>query len=706
MQSYATARYIVQNPKSQLSQNNLVFIYPVIVDKTLLNYTNLVRDFISVSMLKELFTSNFLSLVNITSQIKPVDNQVSLPELLGRTLMGRMGGGGGLGRGGGQGGGIGRSFDISTRKDELQRKINQKLEYLSKLLETDPRYSQLRPQVEIVTLQNMIDVPIIVGTKSLPLNSLTLMLVILISFAYNLPLTSEQNLNRIFTAIRSITPDELSTLLTNVEEMKPRDISPVSRIISGTIGRAINIVKRALIGSKVSNLRSIPAPKRQDKLIGHDAAYKLLKITDQEIKQVELFFRFCLSRDLLYSQYKLSTPSNLTATKVLNKESQTVLTSEVSKLVNEIHDTVSTLFNTIVLASSKLLLPSDAQCATMLFSGDYDHQVLYNRFFAEGDSNTESMVDCLEKFFLNEFIESLRASLGKIKLEPDPTKLKEIKQLIKMDDVTDSLVQQMSNESTDFRVLELTQPAVERLLDFLAEYYGRLNSQNKKFQRIFSKIFGEDTPIIVNKIEDCIKSKLEKYFNIIYTRSQKCPNPTLTISSVFDNNNNSSSISINEYLKLLFDALSEILVFMITKLIIRMILRLVDIVKADIEVSLMDAAEYPNYTLVFPVELAASIHTAFVARNWKNLVYDDMAGGNAYNLNQNYLKGIVKVLNNRLQIPNLIVIDDRNQEMYYKLMFMPSIEKIKLQSVQHYIDTNIQLMQQSLQSQAGNQYMW
>ena len=108
-----------------------------------------------------------------------------------------------------------------------------------------------------------------------------------------------------------------------------------------------------------------------------------------------------------------------------------------------------------------------------------------------------------------------------------------------------------------------------------------------------------------------------------------------------------------------------------------------DHLEVEVETVINDALDLPNYTLVLPVETVAMLHSAVVSKTWRNLI----ESGNTQNtnLNDNYIKGIVKFIHKRINVPNLIVIDSRNNQVFYKLQYMSQVNKSTIRVFETYI---------------------
>ena len=72
---------------------------------------------------------------------------------------------------------------------------------------------------------------------------------------------------------------------------------------------------------------------------------------------------------------------------------------------------------------------------------------------------------------------------------------------------------------------------------------------------------------------------------------------------------------------------------------------------------------------------------AFVAKNWKSLL-SGPGSQQIRNVGDNYIKGVMKFMKNRLRIPNLIIVDDKKGDVYYHFMHQSSPQKTKVRTLE------------------------
>ena len=58
-------------------------------------------------------------------------------------------------------------------------------------------------------------------------------------------------------------------------------------------------------------------------------------------------------------------------------------------------------------------------------------------------------------------------------------------------------------------------------------------------------------------------------------------------------------------------------------------------------------------------------------------------------VNDSYTKAIIKYVSKRLDVPNLIVVDSRKGDIYYKLMNQTDINKTKITTIDTFIQSKL-----------------
>jgi len=126
----------------------------------------------------------------------------------------------------------------------------------------------------------------------------------------------------------------------------------------------------------------------------------------------------------------------------------------------------------------------------------------------------------------------------------------------------------------------------------------------------------------------------------------------------------------------------------------------------DLETVSTEVTAWPNYTLVLPVEIVTALHAAIMGKSWKHMLSGGQIGqdldktakpmtkeqvstSGISDVNDTYVKSVVKFVSNRLQVPNLIVVDSKRNEIYYKLMNQTDVNKTKLQTITTFVQSKL-----------------
>ena len=155
---YSKSTTGLRQPKNIKDQQfKLVFIYPMLVDSKLSKYTDLLRSYISTNMLKEIYTSNALNILSMASSISPlIDENGNIVDVEGGDSdSSRMGE---------------KRLTQQSVRYEVEQRVKEKTYHIKRLLDVDPQLKQYKPFLEMITLNNFIDVPVIVGTKAYPVD--------------------------------------------------------------------------------------------------------------------------------------------------------------------------------------------------------------------------------------------------------------------------------------------------------------------------------------------------------------------------------------------------------------------------------------------------------------------------------------------------------------------------------------------------------
>lgn len=212
-------RGLKQSSSIKDQDNKLIFTFPILCEKSVSSNLQLIRKFISVSILKELIVNNSINIIKLSSYVPgygETEKSINAQEIMVNSMKGLNS--------------LNNSqsisdiranmyndSDLAQRKYELQNKINEKTAYIQQFLESDAKLKNLLPYIEILTLNNFINVPVIVGTKGYPMEQAPLFLIILGSLGTNKPLNSPNNVSYIIAEYKKYKPEEFWKILNTLE---------------------------------------------------------------------------------------------------------------------------------------------------------------------------------------------------------------------------------------------------------------------------------------------------------------------------------------------------------------------------------------------------------------------------------------------------------------------------------------------------------
>jgi hypothetical protein len=144
---------------------------------------------------------------------------------------------------------------------------------------------------------------------------------------------------------------------------------------------------------------------------------------------------------------------------------------------------------------------------------------------------------------------------------------------------------------------------------------------------------------------------------------------------------------------------------------------------ADLEMVKNEVTSWPNYTLVLPVEIVLALHAALMGMSWEHLLRggqfgeslktktiktidnvtgvkittekskpltkDQVSRNPMTDVSNSYIKPAIKYIANRLEVPNLIVVDAKKGDIYYKFMNQTDVNKTKISTIGTFIDSKV-----------------
>ena len=117
----------------------------------------------------------------------------------------------------------------------------------------------------------------------------------------------------------------------------------------------------------------------------------------------------------------------------------------------------------------------------------------------------------------------------------------------------------------------------------------------------------------------------------------------------------------------------------------------------DIKIQKKDVLDFPNYTLILPINIFRFLYVFYTSNRLKTLMESNSPSTNkeladalfqttnTFIPNASILK-MIEIMNDRLKIPNIVVVDEIGDTVYYQFMYMQKPAKTKLSNLESYIN--------------------
>ena len=684
-------------------QQKLIFIYPMLfADKIKVPnaqaFETTMRDFISVTFLSDLFIQNTFNVVGMANQIRPlwdenrqtVDPTTALVKSLQQ-------------QGVYTSGPVTPNYPVGPEHTQaLQYKINQKTAVIQQLVKSDPKMAKTRPFIEVITLGNMIEVPVIVGTAQYPVDTLTLMYTLIAAIGLNRKLNNEQDLDVIFHELETLDEKKYWNLLNNLTRTKQetgdladwfreRAFSGM-RAISGSHAIRSNVptIARAA-GNLASRLQKrIENPPELNPQ--HELLAPLL-LNKQDIDQTKLYFKFVLNPKFAKTQFGIDASNEDSR---LSDLSQAKLQGELYKIhevtMSAYAKLIGTLGNSLILSISNLVSTTDSTVDIM-------SEKLENI-----DKNMLAGIDTQ----LNEILIGIDNGLKGSSAQESKIKIDILKDLCKInssEDLNDYMDQAVSMDvsvvSGDFDLSKF-----KTFVSFFNDFANVSSSMASKMENEIKYLSSDQEQasmaVRFDTLQKTINSSIVKLFKP-FMDDLSDPNSDSRLSQVSQaTNNDIRTRTIPKFAS----GLSQIFYFVLLSQLQASLCKFILVADIDIETASNEVTSWPNYTLTLPVEIVLALHAAIMGTSWKHmlsggqigkeltdkntqLTKDQVSKASMFNANESYIKGIVKFICQRLDVPNLIVVDSKKGDIYYKLMNQTSVNKTKITTIETFIQSKL-----------------
>ena len=727
MPTYSREVGAMRNPADNAdTMKRLIFIYPFGIDQSLVNIPfqtavkgdmdtlgDALRAFFSVSVLKEIFTSNALNLVTLASTYQRMERQTTRSSVLINSLM----------RGGStrdQNNPLNSSmiddpakttYDIPQLDSAvLQQKVNEKFKRIKDSLRTDPRLKKMLPFMEVITLGNLLDVPVITGTAQFQLDTGALFTLLaaavsqrrristwsevraLTSALKNMP---DQSVYDIFTVLSNVenTPSIPNTVLGNSLLPPPSSDGQKLQQLNNMFAREMNAEKKLRIKAEIDSVQ-------------RDYAYNNIAILkDNKIKELERNFLFMTDPQQLMARYGLSNATAQASYAATKVNSQTELLFDRTKQqMLDFFGGADALFSSVYMLLSPMVQTNSGRVGTAYdITTRQPVQTAQTQYWNHTYlSMKQDLVNSFADGF-DEFMDKFKRYFDtKIREDIESTSIKISDMNKSCDGAREDFIALMNffNDTLSSSQIYPTfgYNDVSKFSDSLDKIVTKFSAVKKSTYDALTKFFGGDN---MRQIDNVMNILFSNTFDSFFTKFNATSDPTSPLQArIFalespDANNNSSMANARRK-NMHYQVLSQ--VAEVAKLVAQTVFLLVFRVNlceyvqvADIEFSAAkaDVLDLPNYCLVLPLEIVQALMVLYTKRNLTQAVLSSGSGFNP--LNASNIKGLVKTLRIQLGIPNLMVFDKKRNELYYSFKYLgTTTEKLKMPAVEAFVKHHIQ----------------
>jgi len=642
--------------------SNLIFVYPLLFDKYLFKrWDGILRDFLTAQFISQIKISNVLNITQ--SAVQGYGQTAGMPYLNPAEILNQA-----LSNNNSEVYSAALQTQLNAIQAQQFNSQNQNrvsnTEYAYKLQEfrqfikhqvlTDPIYDGLRPAFSIISMENsLLDVPLIVGTKSYKIDSSALYWILFISLLNNSGLTLN-SFYKIEELINNLPKGAFIELISSANLVPP---------VSGT-----------------TNVDTVYNQLRQDTNVSLRRALETFKKVATTLNDFESDIGFSTSISAEAVQYSnvLSTSIAEQAemkSKITGLLNQTIVTSVFPVLQTINNLIVNPALETNYMERYRLLLSEILNTINPLV--DNIAGLYSNRF-----GNTETQTDFLKSLESNcKSLQQLNSFNLLSKLNEIQLKFTSIRRDVETNAGTNSNVHDFAEDL--IRVASSLTAQTQTLLTMISNFTG-----DTQINRVYSNF------------TDRVRVLLFEYYT---GSSNNLGAPIVDVTtdytssffaSIFRGTNKRDLI---RFVQNSTQALSEVISFLVFYSTISYFCEFISVIKSKIEIKSKDVIEFPNYTLVIPIEFVTTLYYALAARNVSSLLksmntatnttdFNNTAlPTNTFKLSETEIFRIVSAIVDRIGVKNIIIIDSNKKEIYYKWAYSKRPLKLNESTLSNYI---------------------
>lgn len=688
----------------------LIFIYPILNSTTLSKEAEILRDFLAVEFISQIKISNGLNITSKLSKVGTVgigDKSINpavevrkslnfkIPDIQNNSNFNIN---------------LGEPNDFELQK--YQQKITQFAQFFKKQIEINPQYKKYSPVIStIVADENLLVFPLIVGTKTFPIDVNILFYILSAAIILDLPLNSLGNLNRIINYIEHLDLERFQNIFTQPDGEHPDDRR--NRLLTP------NTMPRLWRNDE----------KNIDKFNNRDhQLFKLEKLTSglakvvANFKKVLTFDNWNAESDHLMSQNNYLSADNVpiiqTTTQRRHFEAaMNSFNSYTSEIIVPIlygmetilgptpshinfHSAVQDFLNNITKGMDQHYIQTAEhiriKLAEMPTQSDENGNPIYNLKVDLKDkfNNVQNNLDTLKHFCQSnvEIVDSVRNILY-TELIPNLRNLN-VTEPDNISSFCDSVVQTSSKLQPLSNTIESW--ALSSVPDAENNLQSKFDDIKELFRRNTEEFFNghDDHRYAILNMNLPANEFANRYanFNSVFCGHNDPNNPPN------DNQSRECAQVLLQIVTQIKQAIGDILYFLFIWNFMSYICSYISEIDIDIQIQKKDALDFPNYTLILPIEMCKFLYTFFVSNRLKRLLKSPTFNGNdigeaASNIKNNLtsfspntsIPKLIEIINDRFKIPNIMVVDKYKEEVYYQFMYMPKPLKTRLGSLPSYI---------------------
>ena len=697
----------------------LIFLYPMLCDQKLFRLLNDFRDFLAVSYIGEIKISNAL---NITSDsyrnvgaIGQGNNAINPAQMVRQAIWSDQG--------------MSHSSQPDTWTNSENRalyqdKINQSNYFLQNQIKHDPRYSKLKPVVSSITIENLINIPLIIGTYSYQIDQKYLYMILLIAMIYSIPLDSSSNVKRIFNLIDVADKDTLLLSITDPEYRNQihKFIGYDPNIDNSTgmsrTDRLQNIhkstktkTKRKWLNIKAKGIGKIVQKNTYE--LNQTSLRKLSGWMNTERSKASLFFDLVLDINKWSAvNGHLETRNNLNINKITISSS--IQSKHYDRAISSFQHYVENCIIPILHSLDILAGPS---------YGGVSISLKIEQFINDVTDDLSSNYEVISQMIVNEIQNHHSDELAM------KNQINRIINLCKENVDIGSATKSILNNLDSYIHLppSLDGSDLNQFYTTVVKTADQLNARQKVLDEWIKSITNTDAGV---QLPNLIREVVGKYHNIVrkllfenYPKGspnggawlQSGINQPASFAQRYTNfavgvldytqatNNKSSNLNevvtqraINEFYKMLTEiqlSIVKLLSFFFQWNFFSYTCSYMNDVEIDVEIKRRDALEFPNYCLILPLKLFEGLYMTKIISNFDQIMSKqksnysiqdiDNQGGILPNISD--VSRLIKLVNEQLKIPNIILVDEKTNVCYYKFMYMSKPVKVSLSAMKSYI---------------------